>query len=102
MMCFKNRLEAWSPGEDRVLVEESVIRKFRITATDGKNHDTGHDNPSAFIQDRLFVSDFDAEVIRIASGEEKSGNEEGSAADALDLKAIEDLEKDLKWKGGKA
>jgi hypothetical protein len=35
--------------KDSELEEESVIRKFRITATDGKNYDTGHYNLSAII-----------------------------------------------------
>ncbi|OQC17609.1 hypothetical protein [Candidatus Skiveiella danica] len=78
-MHFKSRLETWSPGEDSGLVEGSVIRKFLITATDGKNYDTGHDNLSCIVQDRLFVSDFDAEVMRIARGDVESGNEEGGA-----------------------
>lgn len=78
-MLFKSRLEAWNPGEDGKLVEESVIRKFRITAIDGKNYDTGHDNLFSIVQDRLSVSDFDAEVMRIARNDEESGNEEGGA-----------------------
>lgn len=65
--------------KDSELAEESVIRKFRITAADGKNYDTGQYNLSAIVQDRLFVSDFDAEVMRIARNDEKSVNDEGSA-----------------------
>jgi len=34
---------------DNELQEESVIRKFRITATDGKSYETGHYNLSAII-----------------------------------------------------
>jgi hypothetical protein len=34
---------------DNELVEDSVIRKFRITATDGKNYNTQHYNLSAII-----------------------------------------------------
>ncbi len=78
-MRFKNRLEAWNPGENRQLEEDSVIREFRITAADGKNYDTGHYKLSAIVQDRLFVSDFDAEVMWIARSEEESGNDEGGA-----------------------
>jgi len=78
-MRFKNRLEAWNPGENRELEEDAVIREFRITAADGKNRDTGHYNRSAIVQDRLFVSDFDAEVMRIARNDEEGGNEEGDA-----------------------
>lgn len=51
-MLFKNRLEAWNPGEDRELEEDSVIREFRTT---------------------------DAEVMRIARNDEESGNDEGGA-----------------------
>lgn len=35
--------------EDKELQENSVIRNFRITATDGKTYDTGHYNLSAVI-----------------------------------------------------
>lgn len=69
-MLFKDRLEAWNPGENRELEEESVIREFRITAAVGKNYDPGHYNRSAIAQDRLFVSDFDAEIMRIARNDE--------------------------------
>jgi len=72
MMLFKNRLEAWNPGEDSELEEESVIRKLRITAADGKNYGTRHYNLSVIVQDRLFVSDFDAQVLGM-------GNVEGVA-----------------------
>ena len=34
---------------DRELLEEAVIRNFRITAADGKSYDTGHYNLSAII-----------------------------------------------------
>lgn len=64
---------------DSELAEESVIRKFRITAADGNNYDTRHYKLSAIVQDRLFVSDFDTEVMRIAGNDEESGNEEGGA-----------------------
>lgn len=78
-MRFKNRLEAWIPSGDIDMAEESVIREFRTTVADGKNYDTGHYNRSAIVQDRLFVSDFDAEVMRIAGNHEESGYAEGGA-----------------------
>lgn len=56
--------------KDRELQEDSVIRKFRITAADGKNYGTGHYNNSAIVHDRLFVSDFNAELMRIARNDE--------------------------------
>jgi len=52
----------------------SVVRNFRTTAADGKNYD------------------FDA----------RRRQQEALEADVEDLKAIENLEKDLKRKGGKA
>jgi len=67
--------------KDNELQEDSVIRKFRITATDGKNYNTQHYNLSAIeiakthaeteferyrvIQDKLFESDFDKEIKRL-------------------------------------
>lgn len=62
---------------DSELEESSVIRKFRITAADDINYGTGHYNSSAIVQDRLFVSDFNAELMRIARNNEESRNEEG-------------------------
>ncbi len=35
--------------EDNELSEDSVVRKFRITAADSKNYHTAHYNPSATI-----------------------------------------------------
>ena len=56
--------------KDSELAEESVIRKFRITAADDINYGTGHYNSSAIVQGRLFVSDFNAELMRIARNDE--------------------------------
>ncbi len=78
-MPLNNRMEAWNPGEGSSLVEDAVIREFRITAADGKNCDTSHYNRSTIVQDRLFISDFDAEVMRIARNDEESGHDEGAA-----------------------
>lgn len=55
--------------KDSELAEESVIRKFRITAADGKNYDTGHYNLSAIVQDRLFVSNCGAQVVGMGNVE---------------------------------
>lgn len=69
-MPFKNRLEACNPAEDIEMAEDSGIRKFRIAAADGKSCDAGHHKLSAIVQGRLFVSDFDAEIMRIARNAE--------------------------------
>jgi hypothetical protein len=47
---------------DGELEEASVIRKFRITASDGKTYNTNHYNLKAIYrikQDQLYQSDFD-------------------------------------------
>ena len=55
--------------KDNELEEGSVIRKFRITAADGKNYDTGHYNLYAIVQDRLFVSNCGAQVVGMGNVE---------------------------------
>ena len=66
--------------EEGELDPKSVVRNFRTTAADGKTYDVErYDN-------------FDA----------KRRQQEAIAADVEDLKAIEDLERRLKQKGGRA
>lgn len=78
-MRFKNRLEACNLGEGREWGQGSVIRDFRITAPDGRTYDTEHDNHSAIVENRLFVSGFDVEVMRVTRNDEGIGKEEGGA-----------------------
>ena len=98
MQDWETRLNRFIAATDREILQDAG----KVTAEIAKAHAESEFEKYRIVQDRLFVSDFDAEVLRIASGEEESGNEEAGAADAEDLKAIEDLEKELKWKGGKA
>ena len=98
MQDWETRLNRFIEATDREILQDAG----KVTAEIAKAHAESEFEKYRIVQDRLFVSDFDAEVLRIASGEEKSGTEEASAADAVDLKAIEDLEKELKGKGGKA
>jgi hypothetical protein len=98
MQDWETRLNRFIEATDREILQDAG----KVTAEIAKAHAESEFEKYRIVQDRLFVSDFDAEVLRIASGEEKSGTEEASAADAVDLKAIEDLEKEPKGKGGKA
>ncbi|HMR58616.1 MAG TPA: RhuM family protein, partial [Cyclobacteriaceae bacterium] len=50
--------------KDNELQEDSVIRKFRITATDGKNYNTQHYNLSAIIAVGYKVNSERAVVFR--------------------------------------
>lgn len=85
---------------DSELEEDAVIRKFRITAQDGKNYNTQHYNISAIIavgynataeiakahaesefekyrivQDRLYQSDFDKQVLALENDARQKGGE---------------------------
>lgn len=73
------------------LPADSVIRKFRMTATDGKAYDTPHHAESEFesypvVQDRLYQSNFDR--LLAGSGE-------------VDLTPLVEMEKQLTKKGAK-
>jgi hypothetical protein len=48
---------------------DSVIRNFRITATDGKPYNT-------IIQDRLFLSDYDKFLLELEEHTKKGGEGE--------------------------
>lgn len=81
---------------DSELSEDSVIRKFRITASDGKHYNTlnyrlpaiiavGYKVNSeravqfrkwAIVQDRLFESDFDRLVMQIEASSQSSSDED--------------------------
>ena len=63
--------EIFNSGE---LTENSVVRKIRITAADGKNYATNFYHLDAIIavgyrvkQDALYTSDFDKEIKSIAN-----------------------------------
>ena len=97
MQDWETRLNRFIEATDREILQDAG----KVTAEIAKAHAESEFEKYRIVQDRLYVSDFDAEVLRIASGEEESVNEEARAADAVDLKAIEELEKELKGKGGR-
>ena len=98
MQDWETRLNRFIEATDREILQDAG----KVTAEIAKAHAESEFEKYRIVQDRLYVSDFDAEVLRIAKGEEESGNEEARAADAGNMKAIEDLEKELKGKGRKA
>jgi hypothetical protein len=98
MQDWETRLNRFIEATDREILQDAG----KVTAEIARAHAESEFEKYRIVQDRLYVSDFDAEVLRITSGEEESGNEEARAADVEDLKAIEDLEKELKRKGRKA
>lgn len=73
--------------DDREIDPEAVVKKYLITAADGKNYNTKHYNLHAetefenyrLIQDRLFVSDFDRFLLLEDAAAEVANNVEGAA-----------------------
>jgi hypothetical protein len=125
MQDWETRLNRFIEATDREILRDAG----KVTAEIAKAHAESEFEKYRIVQDRLYVSDFDAEVLGIAKGAGESGDGESHAdnggdleaekeigeesvvrrsrtaaseADAADLKAIEDLEKDLKPKGGKS
>jgi hypothetical protein len=124
MQDWETRLNRFIEATEREILQDAG----KVTAEIAKAHAESEFEKYRIVQDRLFVSDFDAEVLGIAKGAGEIGDGEShtddvgdleavketgeesvvrksrtaaSEADAEDLKAIEDLEKDLKRLGGK-
>lgn len=95
MEDWEKRLNGFLQLWDRKILQDAG----RVTAELAKTHAESEFEKYRIVQDRLYVSDFDVEVLQIESAGEATANQKATAADAEDLKAIEDLEKDLKRKG---
>jgi len=75
MQDWETRLNRFIEATDREILQDAG----KVTAEIAKAHAESEFEKYRIVQDRLFVSDFDAEVMLIARNEEESGNEEGGA-----------------------
>ncbi len=73
MEDWATRLNRFIEATDREILQDAG----KVTAEIAKAHAESEFEKYRIVQDRLFVSDFDAEVLGIAKGVEESGNEEG-------------------------
>lgn len=95
MQDWETRLNRFIEATDREILQDAG----KVTAEIAKAHAESEFEKYRIVQDRLYVSDFDTEILGTAKEGEKRHQQEASEAD--DLKAVEELEKDLKRKGGK-
>jgi hypothetical protein len=93
MQDWESRLNRFIEATDREILRDAG----KVTAEIAKAHAESEFEKYRIVQDRLYVSDFDAAVLQIETGGETSGSQK--TLPAGDLKSIEDLEKDLKRKG---
>ncbi len=75
MQDWETRLNRFIDATDREIRQDAG----KVTAEIAKAYAESEFEKYRIVQDRLFVSDFDAEVLRIAKGDEESGNKEGGA-----------------------
>ena len=75
MEDWETRLNRFIEATDREILQDAG----KVTAEIAKAHAETEFEKYRIVQDRLFVSDFDAEVMRIARNGEESGSEEGGA-----------------------
>lgn len=95
MQDWETRLNRFIEATDREILQDAG----KVTAEIAKAHAESEFEKYRIVQDRLYVSDFDAEILGTAKEGEERHQQEASEAD--DLKAVEELEKNLKRKGGK-
>ena len=75
MQDWETRLNRFIEATDREILQDAG----KVTAEIDKAHAESEFERYRIVQDRLFVSDFDAEVMRIAMHDEECGNAEGGA-----------------------
>lgn len=73
MQDWEIRLNRFIEATDREILQDAG----RVTAEIAKAHAESEFEKYRIVQDRLYVSDFDAKVLGLAKGEEKSGDKEG-------------------------
>jgi hypothetical protein len=87
--------------EEGELEENAVVRNFRTTAADGKDYNVAHYNLEVVLQGPGSISNENIKAITHERYEAFDANrraEEARLADTEDLKAIEELQKDLRNK----
>ncbi len=75
MQDWETRLNRFIAATDREILQDSG----KVTAEIAKAHAESEFEKYRIVQDRLYVSDFDAQVLGLAKGEEECGSEEGGA-----------------------
>lgn len=73
MEDWEKRLSGFLQLWDREILQDAG----KVTAELAKTHAESEFEKYRIVQDRLYVSDFDVEVLGLGKGEGKSGNREG-------------------------
>ena len=76
MQDWEIRLNRFIEATDREILQDAG----KVTAEIAKAHAESEFERYRIVQDRLFVSDFDAEVMRVTDGDQKNEIEEGGKA----------------------
>lgn len=98
MQDWETRLNRFIQATDREILQDAG----KVTAEIAKAHAESEFEKYRLIQDHLYVSDFDAEVLETARRDGHSRNVEAIEAGAEGARAMQELEKGLKRKRGKA
>ncbi|MCZ7655743.1 MAG: virulence RhuM family protein [Rhodocyclaceae bacterium] len=93
MQDWETRLNRFIEATDREILQDAG----KVTAEIAKAHAESEFEKYRIVQDRLYVSDFDAEVMRIARNDEESGNEEGGAGVSAEFQQTEIGEFPAAW-----
>jgi len=75
MQDWETRLNRFIEATDREILQDAG----KVTAEIAKAHAESEFEKYRIVQDRLYVSDFDADVLGLGDIEKESGNEEGGA-----------------------
>jgi hypothetical protein len=74
MQDWETRLNRFIEATDREILQDAG----KVTAEIAKAHAESEFEKYRIVQDRLYISDFDAEVLGLGGGEKESSNEEGT------------------------
>ena len=74
MQDWETRLNRFIEATDRQILQDAG----KVTAEIAKAHAESEFEKYRIVQDRLYISDFEAEVLGLGGGEKESGHEEGT------------------------